>query len=453
MASTLRVVGTGVAWNTVATIAVKVLALVNVFIILRHLSVYDYGLVQLVLTVVSTIGGFLLPGLGSVLISDLARERGEGKLGHVATIARQYALLQVVLGVLAFLVLFLGSALLATYLNQPTIGFYLQIASFSYLAGVLRGLLTVLATVELRFAFQNVLFVLDEGFKLVFLLIGFSLGLGLVGVLYAAVLTPVAVVLLTLPWGAKSFKPLLSAPPATEPWWTLLTAHRFWGISSSYLTTLNQNARLWMVQLFLGTEAVGLFSFAQGLASQAGSLITFSNITTPILAGAVHEPKRFANLGTRALKYHFWIAAFTLIPGMLLTPLFIHVLFPAYKGAIVITLIYLVTLIPSAANVVLSGLYPALKRQRDYFFNATLVKTFTLVISAPPLILFFGIIGAAIEPLITISVSTIGRIRALRTLAPGFLTDVRELFIFDATDRALLKQILAHRFPRFGARG
>ena len=80
MPSMLRVVGTGIAWNTVATIAVKVLGLVNVFLILRHLSVYDYGLVQLVLTVVSTIGGFLRPGLGSVLISDLARERGEGRL-------------------------------------------------------------------------------------------------------------------------------------------------------------------------------------------------------------------------------------------------------------------------------------------------------------------------------------------------------------------------------------
>lgn len=452
MPSTLRVVGTGVAWNTVATVAVKVLALVNVFIILAHLSVYDYGLVQLVLTVVSTIGGFLLPGLGSVLISDLARERGEGKLKEVATTARQYALLQAVLGVLAFTVLFLGSAVLATYLKQPTIGFYLQIVSFSYLAGVLRGLLTVLATVELRFAFQNVLFVLDEAFKLVFLAIGFWLQLGLVGVFYATVLTPVAVVLFTLPWSAKSFRPLLTAPRATEPWWTLLTAHRFWGISSSYLTTLNQNLRIWIIQLFLGTEAVGLFSFAQGLASQAGSFITFSNITTPLLASAAHEPKRFANLGTRALKYHLWIALAALIPGMLLTPIFIHVLFPAYSDAIAITLIYLVTLIPSAANVVLSGLYPALKRQRDLFFNATLVKTCTLIVSAPPLILFFGIIGAAVEPIITISVSTIGRIRALRILAPGFLTDARELFVFDSTDKALLKQVLAHRLPLFRSR-
>ncbi len=453
MASTLRVVGTGVAWNTVATIVVKILALANVFLILRHLSVYDYGLVQLVLTVVSTIGGFLLPGLGSVLISDLARERGEGRLGQVAAVARQYVVLQILLAVLASTLLFLGSTLLATHLNQPTIGFYLQIGAFSYLAGVLRSLLTVLATVELRFAFQNILFILDEGIKLLFLLIGFGLGLGLVGVLYATVLAPIAVVILTLPWGIKSFKPLLSAPRAAEPWWTLLTAHRFWGISSSYLTTLNQNSRLWMVQLFLGTEAVGLFSFAQGLASQAGSLITFSNITTPLLAGAVHEPKRFANLGTRALKYHVWIALATLIPGMLLTPFFIHGLFPAYSGAIVITLMYLVTLIPSAANVVLSGLYPALKRQRDYFFNATLLKTFTLVLSAPPLILFFGIIGAAIEPLITISVSTMNRIQALRTLAPGFLTDVRELFVFDATDRALVKQILARRVSFFRTEG
>jgi O-antigen/teichoic acid export membrane protein len=441
MPSTLRIVGTGVAWNTVATVLVKVLGLASVFLILSRLSVYDYGLVQLVLTVVSTIGGFLLPGLGTVLISDFARLRGEGKIGEVAALARQYVLLQLVLGVLAFLVLFLGSTLLATHLHQPTIGYYLQIVSFSYLAGVVRGLLTVLVTVELRFAFQSVLLVLDEACKLVFLIIGFWLGLGLVGVLYATVLTPVAVTILTLPWGARSLRPILTAPSPSEPWWKLITDHRFWGISASYLTTLNQNVRLWLVQLFLGTEAVGLFSFAQGLASQALGLVTYSQITTPLIARATHEVERFTDLANRGVKYQLWVALILIIPGMAITPFFITYLFPAYHEAIVSTLILLTLLIPSSINVAVAAVYTALQQQRQYFFRATLVKTFLIIILLPILIPFFGITGVALEYTITNYVSVIERTRSLRHLLPGFLRSFGEFFVLDASDRDLFRRL------------
>lgn len=441
MSSTLRVVGTGIAWNTIASIAVKLLAIANVFLILKHLSVYDYGIVQLVLTVVSTVGGLLLPGLSSVLVSDLARMRGEGKVGQASALARQFFILQLILGAIAFLVLFFGSSLFATHLHQPTIALYLRIASFSFVAGTLRALLTVLTAAELRFKFQSVLSIFDEAIKLLFLFGFFALQLGAGAVLYATVLAPLAVVVLTLPWGIRSLMPLMRAPAAEEPWHKLILSHRFWGIASSYLTTLNQNARLWVVQLFLGTEAVGLFSFAQGLVSQAVSLVTFPQIAAPIIARAAHAPERLADYANRALKYQLWIALLALVPGALITPFFIHRFFPVYEGATLMTLIGLFMIIPAAVNVPIGGVYAALKQQKELFVRATLVKSVVLSIILVPLILTLGTTGVMVEFVVTNLVSVIERTRSLRHSVPGFLRSWRPFLVFDATDLELFRRM------------
>lgn len=441
MTSTLRTVGTGIAWNTVASFAVKGLALANVFIILRHLSVYDYGIVQLVLTVVSTVGGLLLPGLSTVLISDLARDRGAGNTTNATALARQYFFLQLVLGLVAFLVLFVGSSFFATYLHHETLAFYLRISSFSFLVGTVRGLFSVLATVELRFAFQSVLSILDEGVKFLLLLVFFWFEMGAAGVLYTMVLAPLVVVLVTLPWGISSIKPLFSAGPAEEPWWKLVRGHRLWGVSSSYLTTLNQNVRLWLIQVLLGTEAVGLFSFAQGLVSQAIGFVTFSAIAAPVIAQATHIPKRLADFANRALKYQLWIAIAALIPGAIITPFFISLVFPVYVGATTMTMIGLVMIIPAAVNVPVAAVYAALKQQRQFFMRATLVKTVIMVSILPPLLFTVGLTGAMIEIVITNIFSVVERTRSLRHSVPGFISSVRPFFVFDRSDAEILHRV------------
>lgn len=451
--SMLRTVGMGIAWNTLASILVKVFTLANVFLIVSHLTVYDYGLTQLVISVFSTVAGLLLPGLGSVLIADLARDRGAWRIAQLGTLARQYLVLQIILGTLAFLILFAGSLPLAAYIHRPDIGYYLVIIAFLFLTSPFLGVLGVLAAAELRFGLQSALSVLGEAIKLLFLLIFFyGFGLGISGVLLSMVLTPLVISVVTLPWAWKSFKPLISAPPAEESIWKLMTSHRLWGIASSYLATLTQNLRLWFIQLFLGTEAVAFFSFAQGLFSQASALITFGVVTNPVLAHAAHDPERLGDFTMRTLKYHVWIALAALVPGMIVTPFFIHWFFPAYAPAILISVIYLLVLIPGAVNIATTAAYTALQKQREYFFRATLVRSVSIAILTPPLLLLFGLIGSAIEPILTLSISTFERIRMLRLLLPSFVPSLSTLFVYDATDRALVSRLMNRLRPLGDAR-
>jgi O-antigen/teichoic acid export membrane protein len=279
--------------------------------------------------------------------------------------------------------------------------------------------------------------------KFFFLIVFFyGFGLGISGVLYSMVLTPLMISIITLPWSWKLFKPLISAPPADEPIWKLVTSHRLWGVASSYLTTLTQNGRIWFIQFFLGTQAVAFYSFALGLFSQASALITFGPVTNPVLAQSSHDPERLGDLTMRTLKYHLWITFAALIPGIIITPFFIHWFFPAYAPAMLISMILLLALIPNAVNVATSAAYTALQKQRDYFFRATLVRSVSLVLLAPPLLFFFGLVGAAVEPIITLIISTIERARMLKSLLPNFKPSFSVLFTFDTVDRALTRRLL-----------
>ena len=111
--SIVNTVGKGVAWSTVGTVLGKVFMFANIFIILRYLSVYDYGLGQLVLSVVSVLGILLLPGLASTIVADLGAERARGEFGRMKSIFRQFFSLSIVLSVVAWAILFFGSDIAA----------------------------------------------------------------------------------------------------------------------------------------------------------------------------------------------------------------------------------------------------------------------------------------------------------------------------------------------------
>src|SRR5665213_3436911 len=96
-----KTVGKGMVWNTVSTFVGRGIVFVNVFIILQHLSVYEYGLSELVLSVVSTMSILLLPGLSSAIIADLSTERAQDNKERMKTIFHQYLFLNIVLGILS----------------------------------------------------------------------------------------------------------------------------------------------------------------------------------------------------------------------------------------------------------------------------------------------------------------------------------------------------------------
>ena len=104
--SFIRTLGTGFAWTTAGMAVGKAVALFNIFLILSQLTVYEYGVTELVMSVVSTVGLFLLPGLAATVTTDLGVERTGREYGRMNALFSEFLTLNIALGVCAWAVLF-----------------------------------------------------------------------------------------------------------------------------------------------------------------------------------------------------------------------------------------------------------------------------------------------------------------------------------------------------------
>ena len=135
-----REVRKGASITLVSNIFEKIIVFGNVFLILSYLSVYEYGVVELVFSAVSLVGIVMLPGIGSTIQADISVARAKGEKGEMRALFLQYALFQLGVGVLAFLCMYFGAAFIAGYSGNASIQLFLQVVSFSFLRSPLRTL-------------------------------------------------------------------------------------------------------------------------------------------------------------------------------------------------------------------------------------------------------------------------------------------------------------------------
>jgi len=438
--SILRTIGEGTLWTSGSTVLLKVIGLATIFLILHRLSVYEYGLVQLVLSILPLFSIFLLPGMSSVVVADMGVARGEGDRGEMRAIFSNYFLLQVLLAICAWAIVFFGADIIANYYKGQVSGL-LKIISFSFLVSPFRGSIQIVLRVYLKFFQQSLYTVVEEFLKLFFIaLFFFVFHISVPGVLLAAVLAEVSTVLVMTASFLGAYRDFSRAPILEKkPFWSLLYFHGKWGLFTSYLNSFGQNMRLWIVKFMLGTEAVGLFSVASGLLSHTASLIPISGILAPIIPQYVDQKERFYRLIVKGVKYQMISSIVVGIAAFSVFPLIIVLLFPNYAQSMPLFQKMIFAIIPMSFGTITSAFF-ALKAQKNLFY-ATLYRTVLIVIFSPLFIFLFGLPGVAYELILTLSLFALERIIVLRKLLPGIKIGVRSVFLVDDEDRILLQRI------------
>ncbi len=444
-----QTVGKGIAWTSLGTVLNKVLVLTNVFIILAHLSVYEYGLTELVLSVLSLGAAFLLPGLTSTIMADMGVERGKGELGKMKSLFHRYMLLNAILAGATFLVLFFGSSAVAHLTGNESIGHFLRIISFALLLSPLRTMAILLATVHARFADLAAYSVMEEAAKSGFLILFFFvLARGPDGLLFSHVLSQLAVVLLFLPRTLSGYRYFAQAhaQEGSRNFWTLLGTHRKWSIASSYAGTLTQNLQLWIIRLMLGTEAVGLYAFASGIMNNVASLTPFTAIFTSLGPKYASERDKFIRLIRASAKAQLWTAFILLLVAFLSIPVLIWA-FPKYLQAVPLAMVLLLVLVPTATTAVFTPAFTILKSQSQ-FFRSMLAKLALTAVIMPLSIAATGLIGIGIGSFLINIFSGIERYRRLRLVLEGFTISLRDLLRITHEELSLGRSLLRSIFSR-----
>ncbi|HEV8590555.1 MAG TPA: oligosaccharide flippase family protein [Pyrinomonadaceae bacterium] len=153
--SLVQSMGRGIAWNTAGVFAGKAIGIINIMMILTHLSVYEYGLTELTMSVVASASVFLLPGMRSVVVADLGIERARGNLGRMKAIFLEYFLFNLALGAVMWVVFFFGSTIVAELTGNMLIDQFFKIVAFLFLTSPFISATTALATVSIRYFDQS----------------------------------------------------------------------------------------------------------------------------------------------------------------------------------------------------------------------------------------------------------------------------------------------------------
>lgn len=444
MTSLIHTIGRGTAFQSLSNIASRLVGLVVIFVILRNLSVYEYGLTELVMSIPALLSIFALPGIGSTVIAELGILRSQGKDDEAARLQVNFFRLQLLLSVIPFLVVFFGAELIAHFYNEG-IAEMIRMVSFLFLVGPFRSRMVIANQVFRKFRTIAFYAVTEETIKLLVVLSGILLfDLGAKAVILSYLFCESLPLLLfyfhyrrtTLPWRRVSV-----------PWeWSEivspLTANALWGMATSYLNTFSNNVRLWLIKFLLGTEAVGLFGVAMGLYQHTMSLIPLSSILSSLLPQYTDRKDQFLRLINKGIKYQVLAYLAMSILGASVISIAVAHIFPNFQNAIPLYRVMLCALVLSGFAVIFTPIFSALREQRALFW-VTLIKTASIVLLAPPLISMFGVLGIGIEFFLTIGVFVFERYRAIRKILPGFHLRLGSFFSFDADDRLVLAAVMA----------
>lgn len=431
----------GTVSYTIANALTKVVAITNTLLVLRSLTPYAYGVAELALSVVGVFSIFQLSGLERTVIADMGVEKGSGNIAQSRRIFQDFMMLLLGLCGIAWSVLFFGSEIVAQFFT-PEIGSYFTIISFLFLATPFTASMRILYGTYFDFTASALFTFLQEATKLIFLAAFFFLGTVSISiVLWSYVVAQLAPFVLLLPRTYRHVRNLTAVEmnlPAAP--WRFFQQHNLWTLFSNYLDTFTKSFRLWLIKLFLGTEAVALFAVAQGIVGQLSSFINLHTVVSPVLPQYLHNRQIFYRIIDATLKYQILLALGVIGSGIVLVPILVEFLFPQYLAALPLFYLMVFVLIPSSINGVFQTMFYVLKAQRS-LFNAQLARLVFTGGFGSVAMMSIGIPGVALEYVASAAFFAYERRRALRALYSDFTFRPRDFFVFDEYDRVLLRRI------------
>ncbi|OGZ99944.1 MAG: hypothetical protein A3C07_02850 [Candidatus Sungbacteria bacterium RIFCSPHIGHO2_02_FULL_47_11] len=429
----------GGLWLSGGAFVVRLIGLATVVVILSTLSVREYGIYKLVLAAFGFLASFFIGGFDPLIVNDLARERGEGRFGRVKRLFVEYSSIKIVVGVAFFLLTFFGSSFVGRWYESEVIPF-LRTISFLFLLVAFERPLNLLFNVNLKFRLMSLFTVVEEAAKLVLILILVVWAKrGVEGLVIAYVASTAVALLIFMPYGLRMAYSLLKHQASKESvLWFLARAHGKWGIASRYVVEAQKSVSPWLVQVFVGPEAVGLYSLAEGLYGQITSLVPISNLLTPLIPRELGNKERVRNVLLYGIKYGTVAFGIIAVASFFVMPVLVQWAFPHYVPSMPLFRVMAIAFLTTAAAGVVNTILFAYREQKILFF-LILVRLLVLMVSSSLLLMWLGVIGMAIAFVLTAIFFVWIRYYSMKRAAPEICVPLGEFFRFTKEDRRFIR--------------
>ena len=441
MTSLTTKIARGTFFLSLGNFVSRLISFITVIIATRGLSLFEYGVVMLVLSVTGPVNSISGLGMDELIVADTAKSLGEGRAGGAKRLLLSF--FKIKLLIVSFLILigwFFRVALEARY--GSAIHEYFFLIVFLVLAQYLRNSFNIVFQIHQKFAELSLLSVLDVlvRFTAIVLFWQFSI-LNIRTAIASYVLSALIPALICLPWIFKIVTQFYRVPQEKEGvFWPILARHGKWQMALDISSSVISNIKYWLIKIFLSTEAVAVFSVAQSMYSAVASLLPLKSVMFPIIAERSNEPGVMRSLVQRSTKYSLAFYLGLLAVAWFIAPPFIKVFFPKYLIGIFIFQLMALRLPLNAFSISQAPLLTVLKEQRYVFFLA-LVNAASVIILMPLLMLKWGLIGAAIEGLVTVIIIISLREIYLRRKHHLSSISLRSFFVVDKYDKMILRKI------------
>lgn len=443
MASTTKKIAEGTAIFFTRKIWISLFSGVATLFIIRSLGIYHYGVLTLALSIVGILAPFLDFDIGTVVSVDMANQIGNNRLDKVKKLIKDYAKLELVVGFLFFLSLFLVNGIISQRYGVE-ISNLVKIISFLLFLYAVKNIFSNVFYGFSNFRYFTLIDTTEALIKFILVILLYYFGqFSVVKVALIILISSSISTLITLPFFIKILKPLkgVKAHP-NNLLKEILFKHGKFHIITQPLKSSLESLRLWIIKIFVGVEAVAIFQVANKLFGYLTIFFSsFEGVLLPLLAHEVTNNIELARqMVKKSVKYFTYLGVVTMVLSYVFIDDVLHFFFlDKYDASLPVLYWSLLTFSIIGFSMIIRPLFFAFKAQK------LLMKTFFYVniISLPLgayLTYEFGVIGFAVP--IGAFLTVIVRYYDIRKLDRKFYIKFREFFNFDNYDKIFFSKIL-----------
>ena len=421
----------------------KLSSLLNGLVLLRALSVTEYGLLVLVYSAYSMVDFAVGLALGELIVSRCSEARGESPDSEESgALFRSYIVLTLCTTVIV-------AVAAVTILNRtgrdwlsPHLSLWLIVLGGA--TAPLRSL--VLTELRIRQDFRKVKqadVVRCSALTLGYAVLLGPLGLGLNGaviayavanllgfLLLAGVLVPVILRAVLRP----DLRPVLRLMREEGKWQTLR-----YGVTAAHAS-----ARPWLIGAVAGIEAVAVFDAAKTATGASLDLLPLKEALVPMMSEHARRPTELRALYLDSVRWGLVLFGVMGVAVAVAAPVIFTFVFPQYREAIIVTEILAVGFLVSGFAAPQTALLYALRMQPTYL-TTTLLNFALMFALGIPLMMVWGAAGMAVTLIATSILVAWKRHEAIRDVLPALRFGWRDWLVWRQSDWQMLRSLLTRR--------
>lgn len=422
----------------------KVIGVAITITLVRYLGKYEYGLYALFTSATGIAAMFLVGALKSVIVADAAQELQKGEEGRAKTLLFRYS--QFILGMsilISIAIFFLSFPVSKWY--SAIVGDLVIIIAFIIPSYALRNILVTTFQAHSRFDYMALIGMLEAFFRLAFVIVAVViLDYGLMGAAYSQLFGPLMAVVLVLPFAFSTVEYLKKVPRAKVGlFYSTMKGHGKYIVAMVPFNQLREKSLPWIVQFFVGVEAVAIFTVAKrGMQFFQNLLNSISQVYIPMLSEELRGgAQRVNKIMNRSIKYVLALSIPVVLAGILIAPLLFELLFETrYLESVPVFRVIVLTLLVVSIRAIMGPVFMAYKAQRYSFFASvfSLFSTLLMVsILTPP----FGLLGAAGGYLLGVAVFVLTLWYYMGRIDRELRLEIRPLLTLDDYDKRLIRKV------------